>query len=394
VEFDLVDADEHYYETRDAFTRHLPQDLRRRSVQWADVEGRTRMLVGGRVFRMIPNADFDPIAAPGALQKHFRGMDDPGRTRFGELGPVREEYQHREPRLAVMDEQGVEATIMLPTLGVGMEEVLRHDLEALYATYTSFNRWLDEEWGFAFEGRVFSAPMLCLIDPDRAVAELDRVLEAGARVVHLRPGPVLDDGRHGRSLGDPAYEPFWSRLEDAGALVAYHPGDSGYGRHLADWGESDNPMGYGVNLLKDVFGTVGERPLFETMAALVCQGVLSRHPRLRVASIEAGSAWVRPLLEKLAATNEKRRGAFAEDPVEVFRRQVWVSPFYEEDVVGLVGLLGADHVLFGSDWPHPEGLADPASYVDDLSGLDPAEVRAVMRDNTRQLLGLAPSSRK
>lgn len=392
MDFDLVDADQHYYETADAFTRYLPAEFRRRSVQWADVEGRPRMIVGGRLFRMIPNATFNPISAPGALQAHFRGMGDANQTAFGELGPVQEEYQHRDARLAVMDKQGVEATIMLPTLGVGMEEALRPDIDALYATYTSFNTWLAEEWGYGFERRIFSAPMLCLIDPHRALTELDRVLEAGARLVHLRPGPVLDPGGQARALGDPVYEPFWSRLEDAGTLVAYHPGDSGYGRHLADWGESDDPFGYRVILLKDVLGTVGERPLFETIAALICQGVLSRHPNLRVASIEAGSAWVRPLLDKLAAASEKRPGAFPEDPVAVFKRHVWVSPYYEEDVPALARLLGVDHVLFGSDWPHPEGLADPVSYAEDLAGLDGAQVRAVMRDNTARLLGLEPVS--
>ena len=99
MDYQLVDADQHYYETADSFTRYLPEEFRRRSIQWADVEGRPRMLVGGRVFRMIRNATFNPVSSPGALQAHFRGMEDVGRTGFGELGPVREEFQHRENTL-------------------------------------------------------------------------------------------------------------------------------------------------------------------------------------------------------------------------------------------------------------------------------------------------------
>lgn len=58
-----------------------------------------------------------------------------------------------------------------------------------------------------------------------------------------------------------------------------------------------------------------------------------------------------------------------EDPVEVGRRNVHISPFWEEDMSHLADLIGIDRVLFGSDNPHPEGLADPITYVDDLAGL-------------------------
>ena len=58
--------------------------------------------------------------------------------------------------------------------------------------------------------------------------------------------------------------------------------------------------------------------------------------------------------------------AFDEDPVEAFKRNVYVSPFHEDDIGELIEVIGADHVLFGSDYPHPEGLAEPCSYVDHL----------------------------
>jgi predicted TIM-barrel fold metal-dependent hydrolase len=80
---------------------------------------------------------------------------------------------------------------------------------------------------------------------------------------------------------------------------------------------------------------------------------------------------------------------FDEDPVEVFRRNIYVHPFHEEDTVGLVGLLGSERVLFGSDYPHPEGMADPISFVDELEGLDEQAVRNVMGANLARLMRVA-----
>ena len=85
--------------------------------------------------------------------------------------------------------------------------------------------------------------------------------------------------------------------------------------------------------------------------------------------MENGSSWVEPLLKNMADVYKKMPQEFLEDPVEVIKRNIYISPFWEEDLGALAELIGVDHVLFGSDYPHPEGLADPASYVDELDGL-------------------------
>jgi len=56
-------------------------------------------------------------------------------------------------------------------------------------------------------------------------------------------------------------------------------------------------------------------------------------------------------------------------------------------MVMLRELLGIDRLLFGSDYPHAEGLADPMSYVDELEGFDDDEIRKFMRDNADGLIG-------
>ena len=92
---------------------------------------------------------------------------------FGELEPTRKEYQDRDARLAVMDEQGLDGAFFFPTLAVGMEQALKNDLPAGAAAFRAFNRWLEEDWGFHYQERIFSAPYISLSDPANAVRELE-----------------------------------------------------------------------------------------------------------------------------------------------------------------------------------------------------------------------------
>ncbi len=379
--FRIFDADNHYYEAVDAFTRHIEPRMARRAMQWATVDGKTRLLVGGRVNRFIPNPTFDPVARPGALDDYFRGriVADDIRAAFGELDPISAAYRDRDARLAVMDAQDMEGCFLFPTLGVGMEEALTHDPEAAHAAFHAFNQWLEEDWGFAYQDRIFAAPYITLLDPDRATDEIDWVIERGARIIVMRAGPVMAPAG-GRSPGDRVYDPFWSRIDRAGITVAFHSGDSGYGRYARDWGESDEMEAFRRSTFKAI--TTTDRPIIDTMAALVCHGVLTRFPNVRLATIESGSEWVPGLLKKLGKIWGQTPALFeGGDPVEQFRRQVWVAPYYEDDIAGLVRTIGADRVLFGSDWPHAEGLAEPSSFIDDIAELSSSDARLIMREN-------------
>ena len=103
---------------------------------------------------------------------------------------------------------------------------------------------------------------------------------------------------------------------------------------------------------------------------------------MRVASIENGAAWVDSLAKKLAKVATTYGHLFTEHPVDTLRQHVFVSPFHEENPGHYIELLGEDQVIFGSDFPHAEGLAEPASYVEELVGLPASTIDKVMRTNT------------
>ncbi len=124
------------------------------------------------------------------------------------------------------------------------------------------------------------------------------------------------------------------------------------------------------------------------MASLIVHGVFHRHPQLRVASIENGSDWLHVLAKRLRKLANQNPSSFTEDPVDTIRRHIWVTPYFEEDLTALAALIGVEHILFGSDWPHGEGLSQPQSFVNELAGFDDQSVARIMRGNACELLGL------
>jgi predicted TIM-barrel fold metal-dependent hydrolase len=231
-----IDADNHYYETLDAFTRHLDKKFRDRGVKPVQSGKRTELLMAGTVNRFIPNPTFDPIIVPGCMDPLFRGQIPEGvdPRSLMQVEPIRAEYQDRDARIAVMDEQGIGAALLFPTLGCGVEEGLRGDVEATMASLSAFNQWLEEDWGFDYQGRIVAAPMVSFADPQAATAEVESLIERGVRIVHVRPAPVPGPENTGRSLGHKSHDPVWARLAEASIPVAFHLGDSGYNRLTAE----------------------------------------------------------------------------------------------------------------------------------------------------------------
>jgi predicted TIM-barrel fold metal-dependent hydrolase len=389
VDYACFDADNHYYEATDAFIRHVDPTMHRRCMQWAELNGKQRLLVGGKVNRFIPNPTFDPVARPGSLDEYFRGRNPEAKdikSMFGALEPISPAYRDPAARVAVMDQQGLDGAFLFPTLGVGMEVSLNHDVPALVAAFKGFNRWLEEDWGFNYKDRLFAAPMISLVDVDAAVAEVEFALEHDARIVCVKGGPVFAPNESW-SPGHPRHDPVWARLNEAGVSVGIHSGDAGYRRYLKDWEDTGDFESFRSTAFQAVMGA--DRPPFETYAALVCHGVFDRFPNLRVVSVESGSNWVSELLKGFKKAYSQNPGAFGRDPIESFREHVWVAPFYEDNLARLKEDIGVDRILFGSDWPHAEGLFDPRSFADDLRRFDYTEdeIRTIMSENGRVVAG-------
>src|SRR5262249_49725747 len=205
-------------------------------------------------------------------------------------------------------------------------------------------------------------------------------LARGARIVHVRPAPVPGPNGTSRSLGDKRFDPVWARLAEASVPVAFHLGDSGYNaRFAAAWGARDT-FGFGNS---DALGPVlvADRPIHDPIASPLVHGAFKRHPGLRVASIENGSDWLHVLAKRLKKQCNQTPWVFHEDPLDTLRRHVWVTPYLEEDLPALADLIGVERILFGSDWPHGEGVAQPLDFAEALPPFDDPTRRPTLHAN-------------
>ncbi len=392
LDFPVFDADNHMYETTEAFTKYLPKEYEG-LIKYVEVKGRTKIAVKNKISDYIPNPTFEVVAAPGAQEEFFKHGNPEGKSRREILGRgVRALPGFRDPdaRIKLMDELGIDRALMWPTLASLLEERIHDDPPAVHAVIHALNEWMIEHWSFNYEGRIFPTPVINLGTLEGALEELDYVLGHGARIILVRPAPVW--GFLGpRSPALPEFDPFWSKVEQAGILVGMHASDSGYQRYTNEWeGVRDGEMlpFKGVSGFQAIIGHQS-RPIIDTVASLIGHGLCTRFPKLRFAPVENGSNWVRPIVADMEYAWHHTPNAFEENPVEVFKRNIYVHPFHEEDPRSLIELLGTDRVLFGSDYPHPEGMADPITFVDELTFLPKEEQAKVMGGNLAKLMGVA-----
>ena len=386
--YPIYDADNHLYEKQDCFTRHLDKATAREAIAWVEVKGRTKLAVCGKITDYIPNPTFEVVAVPGSLVPWHRGINPGGKTirelfMDGGLEPCRPEFKDRDTRLEIMDKQGLQATLIHGTLVNAIEHRMKERADLLYPTLHAYNQWMDDEWGLHHQERIFAVPMISLVNIDSACEELEWCLERGARAVAIRPAPVFGFPSS-RSPGKPEFDPFWARVAEAGIFVVLHVTDSGYSDYCADWDEGSETQPFIPSPFRSM--VMRDRPIYDAIANLIGDGVFHRHPRVRVVSIENGSEWVRPLLQKLKKTYGQMPKMFHEPPIDTFRRHVWVVPEYGEEIRWLADTIGVEHVLFGSDFPHAEGYAVPLDWVEELDQFNPDETRLVMSTNLQALL--------
>jgi predicted TIM-barrel fold metal-dependent hydrolase len=433
LDYKINDADNHFNEPPDCFERYIDpgqEHLAIRSVVAPD--GREMQLFAGRPSKFtstasnqitFSNAELEKMlgdtsnvgvgrasatgagapetdVVPGMLLNRLnplKGLSDDERAAFiQEFRGKAEAFGNRDLRLALMDEQGIDKALMFPAAAHDIEYEFADNIDALYANIRAFNRWMHEEVGFVAEGRMWLPPYISFADPDLAIAELERVMAQGANVIQTKSGHAHGGRANpfgGRSLADPVFDRFWSICNEAGVRLAVHLGGTDYQKYGADWSEDPDTTFFDFDAFQWV-NYWGDRPAMELTSALVLQNFFGRFPNMRVCLSEQGTVWVPYIIRKMDhAFLMGRKVAFSETgvlddrPSEIFRRHFIVAPFPEENVERVVAEVGIQPIVFGSDFPHGEGLAHPATYADaQLSSFSPDEVRYIMRDNLENFL--------
>lgn len=374
----IIDADSHLYETRSLWADRTPARARDKALRILDDEhGYSWLTLGDRRIEVLGVHHPGTAAQSGDFRDRLR-LGIPPEVAYDDMPPA---FHDPAARLAVLDGFGIDEAVVLPNCGIMWERALEDDLEA---TTINMSAWNPRAVEVATEGRGRLHPVahLTLRDPAWLEAEVDALARGGVRLAMI--APALVDGRR---LSHPEHERAWAALEDAGIAVVFHiaqyrmPFDDAWNEGDPDW---SNPV------LSSVF--MWTAPAM-ALADLSVRGVLDRHPRLRIGVIELMAAWLPQFLRMLdggfsfhAAFNGAPLTDLALKPSEYIERQVRVAAFPFEKPDRLAAAAG-DVFMFGSDYPHPEGLADP--IPDYLARMDagPSEAPGFFGGNAAWLLG-------
>jgi predicted TIM-barrel fold metal-dependent hydrolase len=387
MEAPIFDADQHMYETPESLTKYLPEKYQR-AVQFVKIGKKTRIAIGNKITEFIPNPTFEVVAPPGAHEKFYSGQNTDGLT-LRELSgtpiPAPPASRNPEDRIKEMDRQGVSETLNYPTLANLVEHSAAEDPELTGALLHTLNQWMLEHWSFVYAERVYSTPVITLGIVDNALRELEYVLNNGAKVALIKPAPVrTHTGWRSPALRE--FDPFWREVESVGLPIVLHASQPPLDEYVSKWEPADTNSFFEMSAFRWL--VLGHREISDMLSSLICHGTLTRFPKLRIASVENGSSWIHPLFDDLADVHKKMPQNFEEHPLDVFRRNIWVSPFWEGSVSDVVATVGWDKVLFGSDYPHPEGLATAKAFFKHAEGMDRRRTYDFMGDNARRFMAL------
>jgi predicted TIM-barrel fold metal-dependent hydrolase len=425
----INDADNHFTEPPDCFERYIDPDKRDLAIRYViGPDGRRLQLFNGRPskFHSAQNtqvtfsaeelskmlgqpvgrsnnavdAEGTPGVTPGMLLNRLnplKGLTDEERKQLvAEFRDQAEAYGNRDLRLALMDDQGIDKALMFPAAAHDIEYEFVDDIPALYANVRAFNRWMHEEVGYVADGRMYLPPYIPFADPELALRELEQVMRDGATIVQTKSGHAhggADNPWGGRSLADPVYDRIWSTCNEAGIRLAIHLGGTDYQKYGADWSEDPDDVFYDFDAFQWMMYW-GDRPAMEVTAALILHNFFGRYPNMRVCLSEMGTTWVPYTVRKMDhAFLMGRKAKWAESgrldrrPSEIFRQHFVVAPYPEENVQRVVAEVGIEPIVFGSDFPHGEGLAYPSQYVSaQLSSFSEDDQQRIMRDNLETFL--------
>jgi len=331
---------------------------------------------GGRQGMMVEG---EPITNQhGAYPMNSKEFLDAAAAAMRRFERARKAGYSPRSRLQDMDEQGVDAQVIYPTVGGQILGKPFRDPALLAAVCRAYNDWSLDYCAAAPE-RLIMAAMLPVQSPELAVAEAWRVAGLGAGAFYLRPNPV-----DGRNLHHPDNDPLWSALEAIGRPVCIHDSGSPY------W------PSFGDRMETHTSGHIIAHP-FEAMVAmmsLIWFGVVERHPRLRILHVEADAGWLPYWLQRqeqhVDFSGNAEHPELKLRPTEYFKRNFLVAARGDERTLPAVcELVGDDYVTFNTDYPHPDGTFPDGMERLEAQPLREASIRKIFWDNAAPWFGLA-----
>jgi predicted TIM-barrel fold metal-dependent hydrolase len=281
-------------------------------------------------------------------------------------------------RIADLDRDGVDAEILLD----GVTMLVTPDRELKAAMIRAYNDWLADFCRSAPD-RYFGIAYLPTWDAEASVAEAKRARSLGLRGVMIPSIPGIETPYSmpaDHAFDEPFWDPLWSALEELDMPAHMH----------VDLGALQPKFSADTIILMCANKTMYSEPI----AVFCCRGVLERHPRLRLVTVESGVGWLAWFLPWMDLVFERHRYytgyALREQPSHYARRQVAASYIQDEIGVRLRQDIGLDMILWCNDYPHVDGIWPQSgeSIAAHMRGVPESERHAILAGNAMRLYGI------
>lgn len=378
TELCVIDTDTHVTEPHDLWTSRAPSSYKDRVPRVVEIDGVETWVIDDRPLK---RASASSVVHRDGSRHRGTGFIT---WTFHDAHPAAYDV---DARLEVMDDVGVWAQIVYPnTAGFGGQAFGAVDDPVLKNLCATLYNDAMAEMQEAGKGRLFPVALLPWWDVEASVAEAERIAAMGLRGVNMTSDPQQGGAP---DLNDRAWDPLWEVCADRGLPVNFHIGASD--SSLSWFGTSPWP-----SLDDDHKLAIGSSMMYLTNARvisnLIISGLLERHPQVKFVSVESGIGWIPFLLEalehQLGETSPGALDHLTMSPLEYFQRQIYACYWFEKaDVRHTIDILGADNVLFETDFPHPTCLY-PDSMVaaaPGLANLSDDVRRKVLQDNAAAL---------
>lgn len=370
----LISADSHFIEPPDLWHNYLEADLRERGPRVVRKNGHEEWEMEGTIFNPLGTASAG--VRPGQpLRLHGTYEEDVPRTGWDP-----------HERLREMDRVGIDGEVLYGTQAIFLHNA--RDPELKFACMRAFNTWAADFCSVA-PARLKAVGLLPFENPDVEIEEMKRIRKLGLVSVFIS----VDPGE-GQDYADPRYDRFWAAAQELDMPVSLHAG-------------SDKNVSAYEDLVRRI---IFEAPIRRALTMLIAGGTFERFPRLKVVSVENDVGWIPYFMQLLPGIETRHKllaqqgrledarafgadVAFSLPIVEYVRRNIWHT-FLARDRcwIPLREKIGVDHLMWGSDYPHPEGGAwpEPRRVVDELlRDVSEGEKRKMAGDNATQLYGFA-----
>jgi uncharacterized protein len=370
------DADSHLMELPDALDEFLEAKYRER-------------------YDSLPKFLSQPRTAEYAARARALHEDPNFRARADQNILLRKNYEalgsfRREDRPRALNQLGFASQLIFTTwcLGnFGLDE--SPDIDLCYAAARAHNRMMSNFC--SVDRRFLATGYVPLVDFERALATAQEAIKLGCKAL-LIPSRCPS----GHSPSHVAFEPLWALAQEAGLPIVFHVG--GEEKLAPDYFKNGLPRVKDFHGGEENFTSLSFMPIPHsvqlTMAALIIDGVLDRHPRLKFGAIELGASWVPSwmrFMDSAAAAfikNEPRLQKLSMTPSEFVQRQFRVTPYPHEDCGWIIANSGPEVCMFSSDFPHVEGGRNPLKrFNDSLAHTQPKAVERFYCDNFVDLMG-------